>query len=31
MVARVVSGVLDCLVMALFLAMSAGLTCLVWH
>lgn len=31
MVARVVGGLLDCLVMTLFLAMSVGLTFLVWH
>lgn len=26
-----ISGVIDCLVMSLFVAMSAGVTWLIWH
>lgn len=31
MMARLAGGLIDCLVMTLFLALSVGLTCLVWH
>lgn len=28
---RVISGAIDCLVMTLFVAMSAGVTWVIWH